>query len=166
MEEGVVAAMLEHPQLFAKSDQLSLVIKEESLLDVIRVCRKMAEVDGVLDGATLLAALAGNPASSWVEKKLVESPREVASAEHAVAVGYSSLVKKDLIRRAKRLGAECTEAFERGDEEFALSLSRQRTALQQLANRIRGAAPLSEELQEAYQALCLPVQRSSESSIQ
>jgi DNA primase len=132
LQSELLGALLDKPELFRSehADNLKELLTVAELQAILSAAATQVAERGTLDAPRLLAQLAGNSANAWLHERLsVETYSDDAQAEEVLRRGLPLLAKQNIERELPRLAQRIQLARQRGDENEAITLTRQRDEL-------------------------------------
>jgi DNA primase len=124
----LVGALLDKPALFRSqyAENVKELLTVEELQSIFSAAAAQFAERETLDAPRLLAQLAGNAAVDWLKERLsVELYSDEAKAEEELRSGIPLLAKQNIECELPRLAQRVQLARQRGDENEALTLTRQ-----------------------------------------
>ena len=132
LQSELLGALLDKPALFRSeyADQLKELLTVAELQAIFTAAADQVVERGTLDAPRLLAQLAGNSTGTWLHERLsVEKYSDEAQAEEVLRKGIPFLAKQNIESELPKLAQRIRLARQRGDEQEAISLTRQRDEL-------------------------------------
>jgi DNA primase len=139
LQSELLGALLDKPELFqsAHAENLKELLTVAELQSIFSAAAAQVAERGTLDAPRLLAQLAGNSAVSWLHERLsIESHADVTEAEHLLRTRIPLLFKQNIERELPKLAQRIQLARQRGDENEAITLTRQRHELAMQAHQM------------------------------
>jgi DNA primase len=128
LQLSLLGALLDKPALFRSqyAENVKELLTVEELQSIFSAAAAQFAERETLDAPRLLAQLAGNAAVDWLKERLsVEMYSDEAKAEEELRSGIPSLAKQNIECELPRLAQRVQLARQRGDENEALTLTRQ-----------------------------------------
>jgi DNA primase len=141
LQSDLVGALLDKPELFrsqyAENVKELLTVGELQSIFSAAAAQVAEASPAKLDASRLLADLAGNAALDWLRERLsVEAYSDDAQAEEVLRTGIPLLAKQNIERELPQLAQRIQLARQRGDEDEAITLTRQREELRIHAHQL------------------------------
>lgn len=128
LQLSLLGALLDKPALFRSqyAENVKELLTVEELQSIFSAAAAQFAERETLDAPRLLAQLAGNAAVDWLKERLsVEMYSDEAKAEEELRSGIPLLAKQNIECELPRLAQRVQLARQRGDENEALTLTRQ-----------------------------------------
>jgi DNA primase len=135
----LLGALLDKPALFSSvyAENLKELLTAAELRSIFSAAVSQVREHGNLDASRLLAELEGNAAVGWLHERLsVEHYADPAEAENVLRIGIPLLAKQNIEGELPVLAENIRKARQSGNEELAISLTKQRDALAGSAHRL------------------------------
>jgi DNA primase len=129
LQSELLGALLDKPALFSSphADNLKELLTVAELQSIFSAAAAQFAERGTLDAPRLLGQLAGNTATDWLQERLsVEAYSDDAQAEEVLRTRIPLLEKQNIERELPLLAQRIQLARQRGDENEATTLTRQR----------------------------------------
>jgi DNA primase len=139
LQSELLGALLDKPELFRSeyADNLKELLTVAELQSIFSAAASQVADRGTLDASRLLEQLAGNSAVAWLRERLsVETYSDGTQAEHALRTYIPLLAKQNIERELPLLAQQIQLARQRGDENEAITLTRQRHELAMQAHQM------------------------------
>jgi hypothetical protein len=130
---------LDKPELFRSqhAENVKELLTVGELQSIFSAAAAQVAERGTLDSPRLLAQLAGNAGLDWLHERLsVEAYSTEAEAEEVLRRGIPFLAKQNIERELPQLAQKIQNARQRGDEQEAIALTRQRHELAMHAHQL------------------------------
>lgn len=139
IETELMAALLDHPQLFVSEDSTNFgeLLTSPDLRAIFQASSAMFESVGNLDGPALLAELLGNPALSWLEDRLARQTMDESAARRMLGDGVRRLALRNIEAELPKVQRRILEARRTGDEALAAELTEELVALSRGAHKLK-----------------------------
>ncbi len=139
LESELIGAILDNPELFGSEEAGTLeeLLTSRELRAIFHTAAGLMVQRGVLDATSLLAAVAENPARSWLDGRLAIQKYDAGVAMSALRDGIPRLQVERIRREAAVYEDRIREARREGDEVRATDLSRARDELNRRAHELR-----------------------------
>jgi DNA primase len=138
----LLGALLDKPALFSSvyAGNLKELLTTEETQSIFSAAAGLVDPQGNLDASRLLASVEGNLLVGWLHERLsVEHYADPGEAEKVLQAGIPLLAKQNIEGELPVLADAIRRARQSGDEELAITLTKQRDALAASAHRlIRG----------------------------
>jgi DNA primase len=139
LQSELLGALLDKPALFRSqyAENVKELLTASELQSIFSAAAAQVAERGTLDAPRLLAHLAGNAALGWLQERLsLEAYSDDAQAEEVLRRGIPLLAKQNIERELPQLAERIRLARQRGDENEALELTRQRHELARHASQL------------------------------
>ncbi|HEX4353015.1 MAG TPA: DNA primase [Polyangiales bacterium] len=139
LQSELLGALLDKPALFSSeyADNLKELLTVADLQSIFSAAATQVAERGNLDASRLLEQLAGNSAAAWLREQLsVEKHSDDTQAEQFLRTGIPFLQKQNIERELPKLAQQIQLARQRGDENEAITLTRQRHELAMQAHHL------------------------------
>jgi hypothetical protein len=139
IETDLMAALLDHPQLFVSEDSTNFgeLLTSPDLRAIFQASSAMFESLGSLDGPALLAELLGNPALGWLEDRLARQTMDESAARQTLGGGVRQLALRNIEAELPKVQRRILEARRTGDEALAAELTEELVALSRGAHKLK-----------------------------
>ncbi len=139
IETDLMAALLDHPQLFVSEDSTNFgeLLTSPDLRAIFQASSAMFESVGSLDGPALLAELLGNPALTWLEDRLARQTMDESAARRMLGDGVRRLALRNIEAELPKVQRRILEARRTGDEALAAELTEELVALSRGAHKLK-----------------------------
>ncbi len=141
LEGELLGAILDNPALFRSDvvENFESLLTSDDLRAIFHAAAGMIEDRGVLDAATLLGQIAGNPAQSWLNGRLAIQKYDAEGAERAVRDGIPRLRLTNIRRELPEFDKRIKAAYREGNDELARQLAREKHERLKTANELNSA---------------------------
>ncbi|MBW2463775.1 MAG: DNA primase [Deltaproteobacteria bacterium] len=141
LEGELLGAILDDPALFGSDvvENFERLLTSQELRAIFQAAAGLVRERGSLDAATLLDQIAGNPAQPWLNGRLAIQKYDAEGAERALRDGIPRLELHNIRRELPELAQRIKDARRVGDEERAMSLTRQHDELRRSAHLLLSA---------------------------